>query len=592
MELEALNPMERSPRIKQWSDDMRITLCCLFKYYLKDRSTFQAVFNAIFERDLIEYGFRDGRKVDANRIDTQWYDMRKKGDRLWRKVHLSSFDTEEWLPYLARIEETAASLNLMIVRTNTGSIVPSQAMSWEQPSQLQSSPSRQPHSQSATDHMPHQEGPEVIPQLHIPDREPSVESCLCTAGGKVCFRCHLEGREEVCGKETAALEPVETPLLLYRWWNADSQGVNSKTMFVAGKFANASMAYFGPDTISHAEFNGHFLSHINPRNTTPSPFISTFKSLLAPIHRSLHKKEGASVSIINSTKLRSEVYSAQAFVQKHGIKIGTYRGFGEYLIWGDIPSDAIICTFKITLLLRIAEENPDIGRFLQLDMVAGYTRNRKHLHWEMSKNALSLDKRAGAIVGRLLSILEVPQQYLGTVSEGMAYSWRIKTRRIPWGEFFEGVELGYNGRHAMLSPTLFPTPVHSPADNPTNVGEIVPELDSSSDKDLYSDDSEKDDLADGEDGEPDSNLTASDTSSTLDVHPIREEAEAYAELDGASGTPPADVQDEQCVVIESSDGEINDAGEVDLTDEDPLFQQWRPVDQFAFDRARVRSALG
>lgn len=76
------------------------------------------------------------------------------------------------------------------------------------------------------------------------------------------------------------------------------------------------------------------------------------------------------VSIIDTRKLTGPVYFAKSLVQQNKIRIRGYNGVGEYLIWGEIQTPAIICSFKITTLIQIAHKNEDIGRILQLDKIA------------------------------------------------------------------------------------------------------------------------------------------------------------------------------------------------------------------------------
>lgn len=52
-------------------------------------------------------------------------------------------------------------------------------------------------------------------------------------------------------------EPVtsaEIPLVLYRWANVDSQGVNTRTLIIFGLFANTDQDFFLPDDIAKEEF--------------------------------------------------------------------------------------------------------------------------------------------------------------------------------------------------------------------------------------------------------------------------------------------------------------------------------------------------
>jgi hypothetical protein len=198
------------------------------------------------------------------------------------------------------------------------------------------------------------------------------------------------------------------------------------------------------------------------------------------------------VSIIDPTKLKpdSKIFSAKEFVKKNFVRIpgSRYDGRGEYLIWGSIQNDAIICSFNITTLCEIAANDPDIKRFLQLESIAASENAGIRLHREMKKRAMDLSQRTGAAVGRLLSSLGVPCEYYKAVSEGLAYSWRLKSRRKPWGKFNEGVDLGFRGEYTLPSPS--PSPVTN-SEDPLISFEII--------SDSPSDDDEVDAFTDDED---------------------------------------------------------------------------------------------
>ncbi|KAL3494945.1 hypothetical protein BJX62DRAFT_233913 [Aspergillus germanicus] len=496
--------------------------------------------------------------------------MKKHGDHIWGDVHCSGFDREPWLPVLNKIEGAADALGLTMAEKEHDTIDSSRFV--YQDRVRQSSSQLGQHSQETSSQIESEEVPidstaryEFTEGQRLDTSEESqpVTNLLCTAG------------------ETSGGYQVETPQLLYRWWNVDSQGVNSRDMFVAGLFTSTSM--FAPDTISKEEFKLRFLNHIS-RKLIPSPFISTFQSALSPIHRGLCNQEGATVSIIDSSKLKqSQVFSAKEFVQKNSVRIGrTYDGRGEYLIWGSISNDAIICSFKITTLREIAAKDLDIERFLQLGTIAAYKRARRPLHQAMENRAMGLNQRAGAAVGRLLSALGVPCEYYKAVSKGLAYSWRIKSRRKPWGDYNEGVDLGYRGEYTLRSPS--PSPV-------TNSEDIFTSFETISDS--PSDDDEVDAVTDDEDNvvvspkDINANPTAGDSPDTARMFPV-------IDLEDRLATPfprfssiglDNDVEEELDI-----DGLMDDQ-DFDFFGELVQSQQEISTDQFANDRARVRSAL-
>jgi hypothetical protein len=109
--LTALDISQRPPRVR-WTDDMRRVLCCLMKYYVRDRNAFLNIFYSLFQQELIESGFKDGKVVGWSRLESQWVDMKKHGNHIWGDVHCSGFDRESWLPVLDKIEGTADALGL------------------------------------------------------------------------------------------------------------------------------------------------------------------------------------------------------------------------------------------------------------------------------------------------------------------------------------------------------------------------------------------------------------------------------------------------------------------------------------------------
>ncbi|KAL6230420.1 hypothetical protein BDW75DRAFT_234403 [Aspergillus navahoensis] len=567
MELNALDPLTKLPRVR-WSSEMRAFLCCLIKYFNRDPDAFQAVFNSRFKKELSECGFNEKMSVKWSTLNSQWVDMKKKGDPIWGYVHQSAFDPKAWLTYIEEIKANAISINKHIDEKAEDT-----NFHWQlfQPEISPDEPRRTTEPQNGAQGF----------------STTSEQAPLCSAGEKSCFWCYAESLNKV-RVATDGLKAARLPPLLYRWWNVDSQGVNSKTRFVAGLFSGLRKSYFAPDTVAEDEFCRFFESHIRTWET-PSPFISTFNSVLAPLHRSLRNREGASIAIFNSKKLKSKVYSARDFVREHDLKIETYNGAGEYLVWGQISDDAIVCSFKVTTLLRIATENPDINEFLQLDCIATFEWNRKPLHKAMARNAIFLDKRAGATVGKLLSLLEVPQEFCRDASERMAYSFRVKTRSIPWRDFFQGVKLGYRGEPVMLT---LPTPDTTP-----NSADPIPFSGLGSDPDVISVRS-SDDESDWSDGTLVFSYGNEDGLDDADM----DETPPHSRRNGQTNPPPMDLNEApatqppntnpECIIVDSSDEEVDEVKkEPNSVVEELVEQEQTATDIFAVDRARVFSAL-
>ncbi|KAL4761529.1 uncharacterized protein BDW70DRAFT_168005 [Aspergillus foveolatus] len=594
MELNALNLLTKPPRVR-WSPEMRTFLCCLIKYFNKDRDAFQAIFNSRFKKELSDCGFSEKLPVKWSTLDSQWIDMKKKGNPIWGDVHQSAFDAEAWPSYIEEIKATAISINKHIDRKAEDTNVHRQLFQKEIPPhgaadflEVPNIRRRLFRGETVSGQSPGAATPQQDGAQRFTDQ--LGERPLCTAGDKLCFwlgpaTCVSNAIQ----KATNGLDAAQLPPLLYRWWNVRSQGLNLENVFVAGMFASLFKGYFGPDTLAEDEFNRLFESHIRRRKDFPSPFISTFMSLLAPVHRGLRAKGGATIAIFDTRKLRSKAYSAREFVREQKLKIGRmYNGAGEYAIWGQINNDAIICSFTIATLSRIANEHPDINRFLQLGLITTHRHNRKGLHKAMTKNAMSLDMKAGATVGKLLSLLDVPQEFCREISGGMAYSWRIKTRYMPWRGFFEGVELGYGGESFMptlLTPDATPDSVEPipfgghDSDPSMNIVESSDDWGNKSDAtlDLQSDEDEQDESSMGETPSP----------------PFRHNKKTDTPRMNLDGSPLAQNSNSNSVIVvnDGFDGEMDDVMEESELTIEVVDQQQMATDEFAVDRARIMSVL-
>lgn len=265
--------------------------------------------------------------------------------------------------------------------------------------------------------------------------------CLVTAHDKVCFWCHKEGEDLREFNTHAEVEPIgtaprvsmknipgvcdldELPPVLFRWSNVNSQGINSRYLYRAGKFSSTESEYFGPGELSHDEFLEYFRSHVR-KEKRPTPFISSFALPLAPIHRALHNPEGAIVSIIDPSKLDTPVVSARPLVPLTNTATWSWKGYGEYLIWGQVSTPAIVCTFTVTSLMDIASTHEDMQQFLQIPLIQSYPSCNSNLH-----NALSQISLAGEydnILERLARLLGVPQEYQEVVAQKFKEAWTLR----------------------------------------------------------------------------------------------------------------------------------------------------------------------
>lgn len=175
---------------------------------------------------------------------------------------------------------------------------------------------------------------------------------------------------------------------------------------------------------------------------------------LSPIYRALKAREGAIVTIIDATKLQTPVYSAKTLVFDMNLRNGWYCGVSEYLIWGKVPTEAIVSSFKVSELEKIASEHKDIGDMLQVNKMQNFKTtvgsSRKSLRTMLSKGPGKLDHDSGLVVGKLLKLLNISKTYSEGVALNFTRSWQFSMDGS-WDEFKTGLNEAFV-RSSLLSP--------------------------------------------------------------------------------------------------------------------------------------------
>ncbi|CAI7587190.1 unnamed protein product [Penicillium glandicola] len=226
------------------------------------------------------------------------------------------------------------------------------------------------------------------------------------------------------------------PPLLFRWSNRDSQGVNSKKIFRAGLFCNGE--WFDPEDFSEDRFESFFRSHVT-KQKVKTPFISTFQSPLAPLHRAIVGRNGAMLTIIDTSKLDTKVFYAYPLAIRTRTRVyNGWKGFGEYLVWGRIPIEAIAFTVEIESLEQIVQSHRDVNRLIQISLIGGVLRCNEKLR-EMLALKRKSPFQSGRTLGKLLTLLQVPAIHWENLAceFAKAWGWRHKKETV---SFHSGVQ--------------------------------------------------------------------------------------------------------------------------------------------------------
>ncbi|KAK2810653.1 hypothetical protein FQN50_002693 [Emmonsiellopsis sp. PD_5] len=247
------------------------------------------------------------------------------------------------------------------------------------------------------------------------------------------------------------------PRIVYRFYNADSSGVNTPTYFSAALWAS------GPSHIPHPCLTDERLvesmakTHLS-RYNIKSPFISTFETPLPSMHRMLAKGNNAAVAVIDLSMLdQSKIFSARAILKKDPLGEDITHGYGydgrsEWLIWGDIPEQCIICSIPEEKFQHITAMNDDISHILQVKDIQAFKVNRRGLKQRLSSSPTEIEYASGEVVGKFLRLVGLPEEYGDVVAGGISQAWQFCwTNELGYKQYLRGVHAAYE-RSTSITP--------------------------------------------------------------------------------------------------------------------------------------------
>lgn len=273
---------------------------------------------------------------------------------------------------------------------------------------------------------------------------------VVTSHGKVCAWCLKEMPNETSDKvpeisgpkigskdiegiedldEVDDLEGLPTkdiPPLLYRFFDSNSQGANfessgpySEKGFVSGVFCREGP--FSRDELSDGQLENYFINHVTKQKHA-TPFISTFRSPLAPMHRALKSTGVAYLAVIDTTKLNTQVFYAHPIAEKTGTFTDRWKGLGEYLIWGEAPRSAVVFVCPISEIERLSAQHTDICRLLLLKILRSSIYCDPNLRTRLAARRKGPYK-SGLTFGKLLRLLHFPRLYWECAAQCFMACW-------------------------------------------------------------------------------------------------------------------------------------------------------------------------
>lgn len=396
----------RHPKIT-WTDHKKEFLCLLVKCFKSEWLKFSRIYNTVFARDLQEAGFVDG--APHHRLRGQWVDLRRKSNTIYQNVE-SSHDLN---PEVAKqIDITCQRLNIKLLFR--------EGMAPRFQAALGGNTMERNHVSSKRQKITRETFISRISVLEEDTAHPNPASYFSVPSSK----------------DTSKDTP---PRFLFRAWSSESSGLNSKSEFVAGLWADDPRLISDPIMDSRIS---NLLSRVHlSRYEVKSPFISLTQNPLDAIRRTMHHQPSY-MSIFDTTKI-PHLLSAQNILKDDPIVYGTkhqkYLGRNEWLVWGAIPSEGIIATIKIDPMCKLPRLYDDLFHF---NIIRKYHAYGGTLHSRLTALNHKATKSDGILLGNVFQQLNLPFTYAEELALIIAKAWHLKSNN-DFVRFSRGIRLSY-----------------------------------------------------------------------------------------------------------------------------------------------------
>ena len=254
-------------------------------------------------------------------------------------------------------------------------------------------------------------------------------------------------------QEDYNLRPKGVGLVGWRFFDDDSNGLNSSNGFLAGRFIHDDHDLEPPHPNTE-DFRQTVVTHLLPE-PRPSPWISVWKNMLPSLHRCLRSTRNAHIAFINVDYIRTHqqgLYHAKDAIKQttmYGQMLDAgyryrYNGKGEFVVWRKINREAILTTISREMLDDYLVSHPDLRDVLRLE---GVRKCESASAWYklIDRDQEPLNAVTGALIGHFLAFTGLPRNYLDAFAAKMAYTWRFQQRNIGDGIAFylNGVRAGF-----------------------------------------------------------------------------------------------------------------------------------------------------
>jgi len=222
--------------------------------------------------------------------------------------------------------------------------------------------------------------------------------------------------------------------LVFRAFCDKSQGINSLTCIRADSFMN-SINVSSFISSESSLFKKHALRHINKMSNESTSFVFVTSKLHDAFHRAFKMFTNPSIAVIDlelagrlrTTQKEDSHPVAHSVKSLHLHSSDNYRGAADWLVWGEIPGQAIICCTTIARVMSTlsTSENEEPFFFEAIRSAAYSPIARAHIR----KARTPLTSHNGQAVGRLLRVLGIPASYLHDAIYAVITDWEFNASR-------------------------------------------------------------------------------------------------------------------------------------------------------------------
>ncbi|KAK4547132.1 hypothetical protein LTR36_001353 [Oleoguttula mirabilis] len=243
--------------------------------------------------------------------------------------------------------------------------------------------------------------------------------------------------------EAAAHPPASA--LLFRYWTDASQSKLIQGQFKAGRFRTINIAPPPLPKLGSPHFPlSDFFMHLN-RNEVASPFISTSNFLLWIVRLAAKKAAsgvtGGFISIIDATQLEERnVFHVPPFhaslCKKRPFERGAhyYHGSHEFMVYHEIPSNAVIRTIAVQDLSGLASADSMMRDVLRLDILSKPGDYRSKLRKMLKDGDVELTPSVVTAIARFCKTLGLGRnssiEHISHVVADMVLGWAFRVEHL------------------------------------------------------------------------------------------------------------------------------------------------------------------